>query len=418
MRAGFRRWGVGVLAGALVCLGNPASAAATTDALSVAAASPVDGTSSPVADGSSSVDGARGSVSLVVGLRPGAAGDATAQRLSSHAGVDATGTEALSGAALAVDVPAGRAADAATALRRDPAVSYVEIDHVARASAVPNDPAYSRQWGADLTGVTRTWNTARGARSVVIAVVDTGVKPVPDLAGRLLPGRDFVNDDDDASDDEGHGTMTAGVLGATANNRVGAAGICWYCRILPVKVLGADGSGRYSDIADGIRYAADRGADIINLSLSGTADSILLRSAVTHAVAKGAVVVAAAGNDGTRTRHYPAAFGNVLAVGASTVRDARYPWSSYGADWVDIAAPGCNPVQNVRGGLSQFCGTSSATPFVAGVAALLAATSPAPSAARIQRALTSSARPLSGNWVTASSGRIDAAAALRALRSK
>ncbi len=342
-------------------------------------------------------------VSLVVGLR----GDAdVASRLEDR--VDVLRTEPLADA-VAVDVPASQAAEATRALRDDPAVAYVEPDHVAYASAItPDDPAYRSQWGIARTDVDDTWTTARGASDVVVAVVDTGVEALPDLAPRLLPGRDFVNDDADPDDDNGHGTMAAGVIGATAGNGVGIAGICWYCRILPVKVLGADGRGSYTDIAEGIRYAADGGADIINLSLGGSSDSRLLRDAVAHATARGALVVAAAGNEGGTAPHYPAAIPAAVAVGASTAGDGRYPWSNHGSDWVDIAAPGCNPAQTKGGGLVEFCGTSSATPFLSGVAALLAATRPQPAAATIRTALTVSAAPLAG-WVAA--GRVNAAAA-------
>lgn len=389
MRAGRRVLGVVVLAGGLLWPGS--TAYATPDA--------------PAAP-----------VSLVVGLHPGADTDAPVERLEARTDVDAGRVEPLADdSALTVDVPSDRVAEAAAALRGDPAVSYVEIDRVARVAAIANDPAYAQQWGLKLGGVVRGWNTTRGTRRVVIAVVDTGVRAVPDLAGRLLPGYDFVNDDHNATDDEGHGTMTAGVLGANANNRSGVAGICWYCRILPVKVLDNNGLGYYSDIADGIRYAANHGADIINLSLGGSDDSVVLRDAVNYATGKGALVIAAAGNDGSAARHYPAAIGNVLAVGASTARDGRYSWSNYGASWVDIAAPGCNPAQTTAGRVALFCGTSSATPFVSGVAALLASTTPAPTVAQIRTALTSSAAGLTGNWVARSSGRVDAARALQAL---
>ena len=348
-------------------------------------------------------------VSLVVGLRAGA--DVTAALADR---VDVLATEALP-EAVAVDVPASQAAEATRALRADPAVAYVEPDHVAHAAALtPDDPAFGAQWGITRTGVDTAWTTGRGASDVVVAVVDTGVKALPDLAPRLLAGRDFVNGDGDADDDNGHGTMAAGVIGATAGNGVGIAGICWSCRILPVKVLDAAGSGSYSDIAEGIRYAADRGADIVNLSLGGSADSRMLRDAVAYATGKGALVVAAAGNDGSPAPHYPAAIPAAFAVGASTSADGRYPWSNHGSDWVDIAAPGCNPAQTQTGALADFCGTSSATPFVAGVAALLAGTRPQPSAAELRTALTVSATPLAGGWVAAGSGRVNAAAALLA----
>lgn len=350
-------------------------------------------------------------VSLIIGLRA-QAGDVVGRLDES---VDVVASESQPGA-LTVDVPAAQVGAAAAALRADPAVSYVELDHVAEmAVTTPDDPSYGDQWGIARTGVDRAWDTTRGSGDVIVAVVDTGVRALPDLAGRLLPGRDFVNHDSNADDDQGHGTMTAGVIAAGGDNGIGIAGICWSCRILPVKVLGSTGAGSYSDIAEGVRWAADQGADIINLSLGGGSDSQLLRDAVAYATGRGALVIAAAGNNGSSTPHYPAAIPSVLAVGGSTSGDARYPWSNYGSSWVDIAGPGCNPAQARNGIVGQFCGTSSATPFLSGVAGLLASTSPAPTAETIRAALTYSADKLAGNWVVASSGRVNAAAALAAL---
>jgi subtilisin family serine protease len=344
-------------------------------------------------------------VTLVVGLRSPA-------DVVQRTGVDALDSAPITGG-LTVDVPAGQADAAAGALRVDPAVTYVEPDHIGHATAAPDDPAYPSQWGVPRARVDAAWTTTHGSAGVVVAVVDTGVTAIPELAGRLLPGHDFVNGDADADDDNGHGTMTAGVIAAAGGNGVGTAGICWACRILPVKVLDASGSGSYSAIAEGIRYAADSGAEIINLSLGGADDGQVLRDAVAYAVGKGALVLAAAGNDGSTAPHYPAAIPAAVAVGASTATDTRYPWSDYGASWVDLAAPGCNPAPARNGGVGQFCGTSSATPFAAGVAALLASTSPPPSAARIRTALTASADALAGGWVAA--GRINAENALHAL---
>jgi subtilisin family serine protease len=216
----------------------------------------------------------------------------------------------------------------------------------------------------------------------------------------MLTGHDFVNDDDNPADDNGHGTMAAGVAAASGYNRTGVAGVCWYCRILPVKVLDAHGNGGYDKIAEGIRYAADQGATVISLSLGGADDSTLLRDAVTYADAKGSLVVAAAGNQGSAQPHYPAAIPSVLSVGGVDERDRRYSWSNHGG-WVAVTAPGCNIAQQPDGTIGQYCGTSSATPFVAGVAGLLASTDPQPSAAAIRKALTG--------------GRVDALRSLAAL---
>ncbi|GAA0533977.1 hypothetical protein GCM10010172_13720 [Paractinoplanes ferrugineus] len=275
----------------------------------------------------------------------------------------------------------------------------------AQAAIRATDPGYAAQWGVQQTRVNEAWSAVKGNPRVTIAILDTGVSKLPDFGDRLLPGYDFVNDDADASDDNGHGTMAAGVAAASGNNRLGVAGVCWFCRILPVKVLGASGSGGYDKWADGIRYAADRGATIISASFGGDADFAPLRDAVNYATAKGSLVIAAAGNKGTSTPHYPAAIPAALAVGAVDEKGARYSWSNYGPSWVDITAPGCNPAQGRNGAIDQYCGTSSATPFVSGVAGLLAATDPAPTAATIRSSLLAGAR----------GGQVDALGALSAL---
>ncbi|MBM2619245.1 S8 family serine peptidase [Actinoplanes sp. LDG1-06] len=279
---------------------------------------------------------------------------------------------------------------------------------VAAGSMLVATPAQAAvaQPGLTQARVTDAWAMTRGSSRVIVAVIDTGVSALPDLAGRLLPGRDFVNHDNDASDDNGHGTMAATVIAAAGGNRTGIAGVCWSCRILPVKVLNAKGGGSYTDIALGIRYAADRGAAVISLSLGGSDDSPLLRDAVAYAGSKGALVVAAAGNRGVSAPHYPAALPGVLAVGGVTPTGARYEWSNFGS-WVAVTAPGCNPAQGPSGAVGPYCGTSSATPFVAGVAGLLASTDPAPTAGQIRSALVATR--------SRTSRLVDAGAALRAL---
>jgi len=320
-------------------------------------------------------------VSLVVGLRQESAPVAALGRIAAIRTADLSD-------AVAVDVPAGQIAAATRALQADPNVAFVEPDHRAQAAVIrPDDPGYAGQWGLVRSRVNQAWSTTRGSARVTIAIVDTGVSRTPDLAPRLLAGHDFVNDDNDATDDNGHGTMAAGVAAGAGNNGIGIAGICWNCRILPVKVLDAKGGGSYSAIAEGIRYAADRGATVINLSLGGGDDSRLLRDAVAYAAGKGSLVLAAAGNQGSAAPHYPAAIPSVLAVGAVDRNDKRYSWSNYGSGWVDLTAPGCNPAQGRSGAIGEYCGTSSATPFVAGVAGLLASTDPAPTAAQIRAAL-------------------------------
>jgi subtilisin family serine protease len=350
---------------------------------------------------------------LVVGLRPGTDGGLPAARVSA-AGVDVLSAERVGGlAAVSLDVPATDAAEAVATLRADPAVRYVEPIRRRSAFAVTaDDPYRSQQWGLDRAGLPGAWQRTTGSGTVTVAVLDTGVNEVADLTGALLPGRDYVRDlDDSAVDDNGHGTSVAAIIAGRGNDATGIAGVCWSCRILPVKVLDGAGFGDDGVIAAGIYHAASAGADIINLSLGGPWDSLVLRDAVAYATDAGALVVAAAGNDGGSVANYPAALPGVLAVGASDASDSRYPWSSHGASWVDVAAPGCGLAPAGNGGMRVFCGTSGAAPLVAGVAALVMAQDPSATPAEVAAVLTSTADP-AGGWTAA--GRVNAMAAVQA----
>jgi subtilisin family serine protease len=182
---------------------------------------------------------------------------------------------------------------------------------------------------------------------------------------------------------------------------------------MPVKVLRADGGGDYSGLANGITWAADHGATVISMSLAGTADSSTLHSAVQYARSHGAVLVAAAGNSSSTAPSYPAAYSEVLGVAGTDNTDALYSWSNYGS-WVKVAAPGCD-YATLRGGTyGSFCGTSAATPVVAGVVALARSAQPSATPAQVEAAIESSAVSIGG---VVSCGRVDAAAALTALAS-
>jgi subtilisin family serine protease len=256
---------------------------------------------------------------------------------------------------------------------------------VASAGAgVPSDPL-AGSWIYSAVDLPAAWEVTAGSPEVVIAVVDSGVEAAhPDLAGAVEPGYDFVDDDADAADAVGHGTAVAGIAAARGNNGLGAAGACWRCRILPLRVLGPDGFAYYSRQARAIDYAVERGAAVVNLSLYGESRDPRLEDAVHRARAAGVVVVAAAGNERGSTREYPAALPDAISVGA-TVEAGRLAAYSGRGDWVKVAAPACAPTTHLGGGYGPGCGTSGATPLVAGVtaqidafAALKAAGSPAP----------------------------------------
>ena len=274
-------------------------------------------------------------------------------------------------------------------LRADPSVAFAEPDYVVRLTneggVTVSDPQLPNQYSLDQMRVRTAWSVETGA-SNVIAVLDTGVQyDHPDLAGRLLPGRDFVNDDSDAVDDNAHGTWVAGIIAANANDAYGMAGISWSDKILPVKIMDENGTGSTSDLAAGIIWSADRGADVINMSVGGFPYAQYVQDAVTYAWNKGAVLVGAAGNNRREENFYPASFANVVSVSATQLNDEFSNWSSWGPK-VDVSAPGSSVLTTNCTRLScehpdwgshtYISGTSFATPNVAGVVALIRARYP------------------------------------------
>ena len=271
-------------------------------------------------------------------------------------------------------------------------------------TVVPTDPAWSQEWGLSLIGAPAAWRVSAGAKPVVIAVVDSGVDSAqPDLRGALVPGADFADSSGDTTDQFGHGTMVAGVIAARPNNGVGGAGICWTCVVMPIKVLGADGSGTAASIADGIRFAADHGANVISMSFVLSGPDAGVESALAYAHAHGVLLIAAAGNSGGDTPTYPASYPGVVSVAAVDQTGALFPWSTHGS-WVTLAAPGCSYTTALGANFVTFCGTSAAAPLVAGLAGL-ALSAGGGSAAQVEAALEQTAAPLPGS---VGSGRVDA----------
>ncbi len=269
-------------------------------------------------------------------------------------------------------VPEGTVMDVIAELQEQPGVVYAEPNYYAYALDVyPNDPGWSEQYGPRAIRAPQGWVMATGSPAVTIAILDTGVYAGhPDLGAKLVAGYDFVNGDADPADDHGHGTRAAGIAAALSNNGEGIAGISWGARIMPVKVLGASASGTYANVAAGIRFAVDNGARVINLSLGGPSGSQTLLNAVTYGVAQGAVLVASAGNSGGAL-FYPAAYPDVIAVGATDQNNQRSASSSRGPQ-LDLAAPGVGIyTTQLGGGYTYESGTSAAAPFVSGAAAIL-----------------------------------------------
>lgn len=404
---------------------------------------------------------------LVVGFKPGSDVAAAARR-ASKSGARMSSNNALSTLGVrTVAVPDDERKRVESDLRKDPNVAFVEVDRVVHkfGDVTPNDPQFKYQPELAQLSVPAAWNTTTGSAAVTIAVLDTGVSPIGELSGALETGYDFVNGDDDPTDDsaDGHGTGAAALIAGRGNDGAGIAGLCWQCKILPVKVLDEKGVGLDSTVADGITYAADRGAKIINLSLGTYGRSTLLQLATDYARNKGAVVVAAAGNNGTAAGQtgksdeptYPAANAGVLAIGGVDTDNTRYlrpdPHSdvktgSSGGPWVDLAAPYCatRPVPkgsaatapdagtdadpgasagteksadaganssdaDADAGYDVVCGTSIAAPLVSGVAALVRSRFPAANVWSVEHSLTSTALPLAGGWVANGLVRADRA---------
>jgi serine protease len=325
---------------------------------------------------------------LVVGLRAGVHAD----RLASVA--DARVIPRLNAVSI---VPLGGTAQVARRLRRSPLVRYVEVDGQVHALESAPDPGRPGQWGLDAVGAPLAWGVSRGA-GIVVAVVDTGIAPAPDLEGRLLAGWNVIDASTDAVDDNGHGTHVSGTIGENADNGLAEAGLAPEVSLLPVKVLDASGSGTDSDVAAGIVYAADHAARVINLSLGGASSSRVLSDAVKYATAHGVLVVAAAGNESGPVG-YPARIATVLGVGAVDSSLARASFSNTGSG-LDIVGPGVDIVQQTLGDSpgsfadATLSGTSMATPFVTAAAALVFALNPKATPAAVARTLERTAQDL------------------------
>jgi subtilisin family serine protease len=235
-----------------------------------------------------------------------------------------------------------------------------------------NDPRYGEQWGLPVMGIPSAWSSlAADAPIITVAVIDSGICGAhADLQGKVVAGWDFVDYDNDPNDEYGHGCGVAGIIAASNNNGVGIAGIAPNARIMPLRVLDHLGLGKYSSIANAIIYAADNGAQIINMSLAGPNESAIVSDAIDYAIERGVTIIAASGNAGDTRVWFPASHPSVVAVGSI---DQSLEMSSFTNhdDNLDILAPGRNILTtNMLGDYELMTGTSFASPHVAGAAAL------------------------------------------------
>ena len=324
-------------------------------------------------------------------------------------------------------------------------VEYAERNPIVSICAEPDDPLFDRQWALERIAAAQAWNTCRGSTEVVVAVIDTGVDyRHRDLAANAwrneaefngVPGLDddengyvddvwgynFIYNNAEPTDDQGHGTHCAGIIAAAGDNELDVAGVCWQARIMPIKILGSDGDGNSADGAVAVYYAVANGADVISCSWGGPEPSELLAEAFAYAHSQGVLIVAAAGNEDSDDLFYPASYPDLIAVAATGPQDQRWPYSNHG-DWVDIAAPGqaiislrsapaSGAVQNTY--TVELSGTSMAAPHVAGTAALLLSANPLLTTDEVRAMLLSTGDPIAAG-ICASSARVNAAQALRA----
>jgi len=271
-----------------------------------------------------------------------------------------------------VSVPHHERFSKSQAYRSHSKVRCVEPDYVAEVVDVPNDPYFDddHQWGMFKVEAAQAWDITHGSSNTCIAILDTGIDSShPDLGAKVVAKTNFSGSST-AEPGNDHGTHVAGIAAAITDNGVGVAGLGYNSSLMNVKVLDDDGTGYYSWIAQGIVWATDNGADVINLSLGGSSFSSTLQQAVDYAWNHGVVVVAAAGNDGSSGYFYPAYYDNCIAVAATDASDNLASWSNYGS-WVDVAAPGSAYSTKTDGQYGYMSGTSMASPYVAGLAGLV-----------------------------------------------
>jgi len=337
--------------------------------------------------------------------------------------------------------------EAVSTYARDKRVEYAEPNAIAELlEVIPAEQYFTNQWALHNTGqvfdternlsgsndadidASEAWEVTQGSGNIYIAILDTGINLThPDLIGKLFPERMRDFSGSGLEDQYGHATHVAGIAATSTNNSIGIAGAGFNSNLIIGKVCNNSGSCPYSWVAEGVVWAADNGASVINMSLGGSFKSKTLESAVNYAWnTKNAVLVAAAGNSNNPSKTYPGAYTNVIAVAATDANDHKASFSSYG-DWVDVAAPGVevfstfpnhpfeleNPLTNRDQNYGYGSGTSMSTPVVAGIAGLVWSTPLAEgSNAKVRAQIEKTADPISGTGTYWTWGRVNAYSAV------
>jgi thermitase len=360
---------------------------------------------------------------------------ADVQRKAAKLGAGAARPLARVGNSYLIDVSGAPSLEAAAKalIAADPRVRSAAPDRVVHTQETPNDPLFGQQWNMTKIQAPSAWNRTHGGQN--IAILDTGISAHPDLESKIVARKDFSGSPVGSDDIDGHGTHVSGIAAAATNNALGVAGAGYNARLMAVKVLDDIGSGSLSAITSGIYWAADNGANVINMSLAGSDDCSTswwedlfdtgrneLRDSINYAFGKNIVLVAAAGNDANSNQLWPAACPNVVSVAATDQSDVRAFFSNFGT-WVDVAAPGRSIFSTIVpgaadcqgapiGSFGTCSGTSMATPHVAGLAALVQSSCGLTNAQSVIDRITSTADAIAGTGSDWLFGRINAARAV------
>lgn len=301
-------------------------------------------------------------------------------------------------------------------------VKYAERDVIMKSHhLIPNDHLFNQQWGLIKIQAPDAWDKTRGSPNICVAILDTGIdQSHPDIAPKIVENVNFTNSPT-VDDRFGHGTHMAGIVAAVTNNRMGVSGLAANSTIMNVKVIDDTGEGSTSSLSQGILFAANHHARVINMSLSNTKKSETLHMAIKYAAKKGLILVAAAGNSGQSQEQFPAAFSECISVAATKKDDKRANFSQFGASWVDVAAPGMSimstfPTHPNSIGIQNYgllSGTSPATAFVSGLAGLILALNPKLNPSSVRKIIESTTDQVPGYGYYYKAGRINAYKAIR-----